>query len=372
MEVDVPIDALQNYNADRGEKYGSALRRSRISAQKGSHGLAGGFNTTHVSRAPYDPDDANTVDLSSVPRHGNAHDHGSPTLATQTLGGKIKKPTANDPIYMLGCIVGGAVHLTRLDALVQLAPQLHHLDAADEIQRAKAFGERRQAGDGSSKPVASRAVNMRIKGVDMDPEQDKKDKNDALLIDIQAEPWRKYTWVDHDDVESASAYDRYLRMHFEDDTAQLKASMANAEWLDAMSAPRVDPSGGKNGAMGLLAKVKGREREKLRKRRSEKKRKELEAKESAPSDAQETAPDAAEDEDSGSETGSDETDEDTAGERDQEDHDVQMIDPPPTQPGSKRKGKAPVRETDTAKSDAPKKPRGRPKKVAIQDAVVID
>ncbi|KAL9109474.1 MAG: hypothetical protein Q9227_005809 [Pyrenula ochraceoflavens] len=404
VEVDVPIDTQYNYNADRGEKYGDALRRSRILNQGGAHGLSGGFNTAHSYRSagPHDPDDATSrLDLKSIALHGSSsrargHDTDYSAQHALTLGGKIKKPTDGDPIYMLGRVTDDdtpAIHLTPLDALVQLSPQLPHLDALDEAQRARASGEnaaarlRREAGgegSSSSKPAA-RAVNMRIKGVEIDPERDRKDQSDALLMRIQEEKWTDYSWVDHDDIDSTIAYDKCLRMPSQDDAVELKASIENWEWLDAMSAPRVDPSGGRNGAMGLLAKVKGREREKQRKQRSEKKRKEQEAQPEPSASKQVNNTDQGEDmvedeEDSVSDTGSDES---LPEERDEEpgdrpgrgDSDVEMVDPPPARQTSKGKGKAPakadMKKTEPAPSQS-RKPRGRPRKSANQDTIVID
>ncbi|EDN03167.1 predicted protein [Histoplasma mississippiense (nom. inval.)] len=44
VEVDIPINTHVNYDEKKGRRYGNALRRSRVIAEGGTMGMAGGFN----------------------------------------------------------------------------------------------------------------------------------------------------------------------------------------------------------------------------------------------------------------------------------------------------------------------------------------
>ena len=144
LELDVPIDTRDNYNKPKGSEYGRALKRSRVSQQGGTHGLAGGFNTGVVGRR-YQLDGVNLRDVPTHPgSDSNVSSDPEDTITTQTLGGKIASTSSGDPIYMLGAFRGSELHLSHLDALVQVRPQLHHLDAADELERSRAVAKRRK------------------------------------------------------------------------------------------------------------------------------------------------------------------------------------------------------------------------------------
>ncbi|PZP62892.1 MAG: hypothetical protein DI596_03315, partial [Azospira oryzae] len=122
VEVDVPMLVRENYNDLSGEKYGKAMAESRTITTGGTHGLAGGFNANSLQRptdAPL-PDDPEFM---------------YPPLQTQSLGGKLVTPSARDPIYLLGHFRNQQLHLSHLDSVVQMRPQLHHIDAEDEIKR---------------------------------------------------------------------------------------------------------------------------------------------------------------------------------------------------------------------------------------------
>ncbi|KAL9622710.1 MAG: hypothetical protein Q9160_003020 [Pyrenula sp. 1 TL-2023] len=264
VEIDVPIDTEYNYDSSKGDHYAASIRRSKILAAGGSLGLAGGFNTGPSTFS-------NEGDLSSIPFHGDDDE-----MHMQRLGGKIKEPAEGDPVYMLGYVKDNAVHLSRLDALVQLRPQLPHLDADDEVLRHIDRAKGKKESSESNVKSQARAVEMKINRTEKSPEEAARAQNEALLQSIQDEKWTTYTWNDHDTFESASHYDKCLRMPFIDEAAQLTARVDNSGWLDAMSAPRIDPASGKAGSMGLMGKVKGREREKRRRNFSEKQRRERE------------------------------------------------------------------------------------------------
>lgn len=360
VEVDVPIDTENNYNASKGDQYASSICRSKILSAGGSQGLAGGFNT-----GPPVSSNQRDMDIISQPGDNKLH--------TQKLAGKIKQPAEGDPVYMLGYLKDNAIHLNRLDALVQLRPQLPHLDAGDEVQRiVERTKVKKEPGETSSKSQA-RAVEMKISRVEKTPEEAARARNEALLQSIQEEKWTTYRWHDHDTFESACQYDKCLRMPFADDAVQLQASMDNSAWLDVISAPRIDPGTGKAGSMGLMGKVKGREREKRRRKNSEKRRRQ---REQASAITFTTADMRADEE----EIESEETDSESEG----SEQDVQMVDQASALPSaSTRKDNAPVMGMGTEgsnsagfSSQAQTQPRrrGRPPKNAskVVDAMVID
>ena len=145
----MPIDTQSNYNAEKGAAWASSLKNSGLIREGGTHGLSGGFSTTPTARA-FKLDEEGKVDMSEIHLHPSgaaengttgqntsfSHTTTSNKLNVQTLAGKIVEPTRGDPTYMLGRFENGAMHLTQLDALVQLRPELHHLDAAEEADRA--------------------------------------------------------------------------------------------------------------------------------------------------------------------------------------------------------------------------------------------
>ena len=299
LEVEIPIDTEEHYNRRRGSRYGRSLKQSAVAQAGGSHGLAGGFNSGPVGRRNLD-----NVNLVDVPMYDNDAEEASDEdkIKTQILGGKIVKAAAGDPVYMLGSFRGDELHLSRLTALVQLRPQLHHLDAEDELERGKSgtfFGSLNGGQKGRAGPPGEAAIRSRV---DSKPEskaldlkfkgQDENDvsrgNNAKLLRAIQDEPWQKYLWIDEMDGESWDKFENDMHLAIPADEAtmthggsvtRLKSSMTNQQWLDEMSAPRVEGHGKK----GLMGKLKGREREKARRRKENeiKARKKREAREMA-------------------------------------------------------------------------------------------
>ena len=128
IELDVPILTHEHYNEINGERFGKAIVNSHTVQAGGSYGLAGGFgNGTNQPR------------LRDIPAHDRKHE--PPTmLDIQTLGGKIPKHSPRDPIYLIGSLHQNRISLSHLDAVVQMRPQLHHIDAEDE------FGQKRFQG----------------------------------------------------------------------------------------------------------------------------------------------------------------------------------------------------------------------------------
>ncbi|KPI38506.1 uncharacterized protein AB675_4193 [Cyphellophora attinorum] len=263
VEVDVPMLTTDNYNHEAGNRYGAAMTDSRTVSIGGSHGLVGGFNAgpTQVGS------------LHDVPAHQNGE--APPPLATQTLGGKIAKPSEKDPIYFLAAVRDGEIHLSHLDALVQLRPQLHHIDAEEENNQRRLHlsggsANAKKPGVEITPKIESKAIEIKLKDSKEDPRDRSLNANTKLLRDIQTEPWQRHDWVDQDDALAKSQGDAFLWRNGEVDApATLKSALSNSDWLDRMSAPRED------GKKGLLAKLRGRERERARRKKAEEEKKKL-------------------------------------------------------------------------------------------------
>ncbi|EXJ55195.1 hypothetical protein A1O7_08121 [Cladophialophora yegresii CBS 114405] len=258
VEVDVPILKHEHYNENQGQRFGKAMADSRTLQAGGSYGLAGGFGTGSVQPRVRD-----------VPMHDQINAP-VPALDTQTLGGKITKPTARDPIYLIGYVHQNKIQLSHLDAIVQMRPQLHHIDAEEELNQKRAQGGA-NAGASRQKPgmeppapkVESKAIEIKIK----DNKDDMKDRtmkdNARQLRDILVDPWQNHEWVDEDEEEARTALRASLGSADSVPLPKLRSALGNGDWLEKMSAPREE------GKKGLLSKLRGRERERARRKKAE-------------------------------------------------------------------------------------------------------
>jgi len=211
--------------------------------------------------------------LSSIP----AHDAPISDLQTQVLGGKISNPTDQDPVYMLATMhttpTTQQIHLTHLDALIQMRPQLHHIDAADDLKRRADLAEK------STKPklngtttdpnikLETRAIELKVR----DPtKEDPKDRNlnlnARLLREIQNDTWVKHDWIERHDHQNQTHTSlthlptTTLQMNNDNNPPPpLRATLDNDTWLNKMSTPGIE----------LRTRLKGRDRERARRKRQE-------------------------------------------------------------------------------------------------------
>lgn len=126
MEVDIPINTHVNYDEKKGRRYGNALRKSRVIAEGGTMGMAGGFNPGARAKGlavgagagagagivgVEDGEDEITTGRRRRQQifAGDEEDmldyedeKAGVIMTTQTLGGRIKEPVDGDPVYMLG------------------------------------------------------------------------------------------------------------------------------------------------------------------------------------------------------------------------------------------------------------------------------
>jgi hypothetical protein len=387
--------------------------------------------------------------MKTIPAHSSLSDDS--TLNVQTLGGKVVKPSTGDPIYLLGSFKDNSMHLSRLDALVQVRPQLPHLDAADELERNRSITAlaRAKAKDGAATvngdvstaappPPAGPSTRPESKAIDikLKPSGPASHNNDLntnanakLLRAIQQESWQTYDWIDEDEAESHHHAEKALHLPMPPDDAltseppNLESAITNSEWLDLMSAPRIE-HGKKAGDKGLMGKVRGRERERQRRKKNEAARREKAAAtstsvhnqagaeaDSAPGPSAEGREDVGEDGDAtaGEDTADDarigpsdeESSEDEQGDRPAEDQDggaggvvvvvgddkgegdIEMLDPPNLPTASQVDGADAAADDDvqevqppTAAANQPAptaRRRGRPRKSrVVEDPIVAD
>jgi len=299
LELDIPIDTTANYNRPAGSTYAAAIHSSPTISSGASHGLASGFSTTSSAARRLVP-----PGLSSIPaRHHESSsdsdvdmspdtDQPRRLLSTQTLGGKLPPPQAGDPIYMLGTLSPRtpAIHLTPVSGIIQLRPQLHHLDALDELERAKPSAPADPDGGttsakrpGPAAAAAAGAVESKALDLKFASADDKADasrmSNASLLRQIRDDKFVRFDWVDESEGAALEKRETELQLPLplprrlsplaaardSDQPPRLESMLSDQEWLDRMSAPR--EGWGRRG--GLMGKVRGRERERLRRKRND-------------------------------------------------------------------------------------------------------
>ncbi|PGH34251.1 sulfite reductase (NADPH) hemoprotein beta-component [[Emmonsia] crescens] len=264
VEVDIPINTHVNYDEKKGLRYGNALRKSRVIAEGGTMGMAGGFNTGARSKgaagAVAGPGAAGGDDGEDGIVMGRRRqqifagdeegmmdyedERAGVVMTTQTLGGRIKEPVDGDPVYMLGAFRDDELHLAPLSAVVQLRPQLHHLDAFDEVSirnKAMAKGKRDPDEEGAPRAVQTeaRAIDMKVKSAEA--ETGNIASNNGLLRRMQEEKWEKYAWIDENDQDSWDKYEEYMFNQSLDEPPLLQSAIGAEDYIDGMSAPRIDP-----------------------------------------------------------------------------------------------------------------------------------
>lgn len=152
------------------------------------------------------------------------------------------------------------LHLSPVSAVVQLHPQLHHLDAVDELPKARGGKARKEGMEDDRGEPEARAIDVKIKAAE-DNEAAMVAGNLDLLKKMQEEKWGKYEWVDAEvrsslvfsalapltvifvqTEESWQVYESYM-MHQElEELPQLQSAINSEDYLDKMSAPRIDPA----------------------------------------------------------------------------------------------------------------------------------
>ncbi|MCJ1288029.1 hypothetical protein MMC26_007382 [Xylographa opegraphella] len=240
VEVDVPLVIERHYDQVKGAQYGDALRKSRVMQQGNSYGLAGGLGVNGAIRPIRDTTQTSITRTSEDDLLGNpdAPFNEDRLMNKLILGGRIIKPQNGKPNYYIGVFKGKELHLTRISAFCSLTPQFHHLDAIVDIERASTRAQREA--ENPPPETEARAVNMAVKSNDneeLDMGQVAKE-----LRDIDEEPWQELEWIDEDDSRAFETYEEQLILDEEHQGTQLVSAMTKQQYLDALSAPRVDPT----------------------------------------------------------------------------------------------------------------------------------
>lgn len=106
LELDVPIDAWQNYDRDKGFKWGDALKKSNTGNNgNGSHGLPGGFGIGGTGPRARAGDEEDLQEM--VIRDFAAAVTNQRVLTKQTLGGMTVPKEESSPQYMVGAFKKG-------------------------------------------------------------------------------------------------------------------------------------------------------------------------------------------------------------------------------------------------------------------------
>lgn len=106
VELDVPIDAYNNYDREKGVKWGCALKKTTIAKGGGSHGLPGGFGiggapSSGKGRGRKNVND-DELDPKTILENFEDAVEKEQILLRQTLGGQAISKDKTTPQYMIG------------------------------------------------------------------------------------------------------------------------------------------------------------------------------------------------------------------------------------------------------------------------------
>ncbi|KAJ6036722.1 hypothetical protein N7540_001001 [Penicillium herquei] len=237
VEIDVPILTGVTYTQEKGLKYGEAMRKSRSAREGGSFGVAGGFSGGAMASSGavrVKTEGPSDVEVFDKKRMVDA----SSLVTTQAIGGRIKPAEEGDPVHMLGTFKGKNLHLSPVTAVVQLQPQVHHLDAMDELPKGRG-GKGKKEEEERTEPEA-RAIDVKVKGAEEGGAM--LAGNLELLKRMQEEKWKKFDWIDAETEESWYTYENFMMNQNPEELPQLEANINSETYLDGMSAPRIDPA----------------------------------------------------------------------------------------------------------------------------------
>ncbi|PNS18787.1 hypothetical protein CAC42_5326 [Sphaceloma murrayae] len=225
VEVDVAMDPAVNFDKAKGVEWSQAMLKAKGSGLT-TFGASAGFGPGNIKA---DGRRARGEDLNmDIDHYG-----GDRAFHRQTLGGQILSPEEGEPQYMLGTFRGKELHLTKVDGIAQVRPQFHHMDAQVHVEKA---GSQREPDD--SRPAQARGFTQTYKQAREDTASTAK----SMMQIAQEEKWTRLNFFDEDDPESYAAYGAKMFNPNVDEAEQLFSSMSNEDYLNAVGAPRHDPS----------------------------------------------------------------------------------------------------------------------------------
>lgn len=191
IEMDIGMNTSANFNKYQGLLWGDAMKKSQAAGTT-TFGAAAGFAVSAPSKgrpqrdAPGEDIDTNLSRFNDAVNRNIVHHK-------QTLGGQILQDEPGNPNYMLGAFRGNELHLTRLDGVVQMRPQFHHVDAVVHQETA---ARRSEAAD-ERKPAQALALAQTYKdNRDVDNLEELRAKN--LLLMAKEEKWTTFNYYDED------------------------------------------------------------------------------------------------------------------------------------------------------------------------------
>jgi DNA-directed RNA polymerase III subunit RPC5 len=121
-----------------------------------------------------------------------------------------------------------------------MRPQFHHIDAhAQIVKAAQAHKERKAAGEGP-RTAEARVVGQSARATGADGEEINISGTSKFLTDAAEEPWTRLQYFDEDQEESYGIYAQKLFIEKTEGVPHLQAEMNNEQFLDAISAPKVE------------------------------------------------------------------------------------------------------------------------------------
>jgi DNA-directed RNA polymerase-3 subunit RPC5 len=106
VEMDVPMDAIRNYDREKGIKWGEAIKKSNSTKNGGSHGMPGGFGIGGAQpsgrgrgRGQNADDELNQQRIFQDYENAVKREE---VLVKQTLGGQCISNDETTPQYMIG------------------------------------------------------------------------------------------------------------------------------------------------------------------------------------------------------------------------------------------------------------------------------
>ncbi|KAI0874448.1 Sin-like protein conserved region-domain-containing protein [Hypoxylon argillaceum] len=214
IEVDVPIShALADYDRDKGQRWGGALAKSLAAKNGGTHGLAGGFGVGVSALRPSKRRDELERDIDMMGWSEAVRQ--DKVLRTKTLGGQIPAESETECQWMVGVFKGNHLHLTPASALIQLRPQLHHIDAMSEQARASRHEGAGAVGGKDGVPATTssagaRAIHMSIKSADSGGGELTTETMADRLRTVQTEAWSRLQYEDDESMNSWNVFNNNL------------------------------------------------------------------------------------------------------------------------------------------------------------------
>ncbi|KAI4727269.1 hypothetical protein E4T49_04958 [Aureobasidium sp. EXF-10728] len=249
MEMDIGMNPSANFNKFQSLVWGEAMRKSKVNGGSATFGAAAGFAATKGGKGRGKQENGEMSVDQGLARFQDAVNRDA-VFQKQTLGGQILQDEAGNPNYMLGAFRGDELHLTRVDGVVQMRPQFHHVDA---ITHAETAARRTEASETTSSSTSAPTATKQPQALAL--AQTYKDNRDVenlealraknLLLIAAEEKWTRLEYFDEDEEASYAMYHSRLFHGDAGNAVGLKSAMRNEEYLDAISAPRVDPSGRK-------------------------------------------------------------------------------------------------------------------------------